>query len=68
MNPKFIVDTKIIDDYIIEQTINYDFEGYIKQASRQIINTRDLQVREVLIKLGWTPPLDEKIKAIYENL
>ena len=30
MNPKFIVDTKIIDDYIIEQTINYDFEGYIK--------------------------------------
>jgi len=36
--------------------------GIVNGLSISLINTRDAQVREALIKLGWTPPNEQKEK------
>lgn len=45
--PDGIIFTQVIDDRERDMRLN---------LATQVINTRDAQVREALIKLGWTPP------------
>lgn len=49
------VETECCGD-IIQQTVTTEMRHFKNQVSRYLINTKDSQVREVLIKLGWTPP------------
>lgn len=42
-----IIATQVLDDRDRDIRLN---------IATQVINTRDAQVREALIKLGWTPP------------
>ena len=46
-SPDGIIATQVFDDRDKGIRIN---------LATQVINTRDAQVREALIKLGWTPP------------
>lgn len=54
-NQRYAIETKINQDEII-QILRVEFQSKIDELSRWMINTRDEQVREALIKLGWTPP------------
>lgn len=38
---------------VIEQTLDIRGEIY-----RRVVNTQDAQIREALIKMGWTPPIN----------
>lgn len=49
------VSTSILDQYKISSRITDIAGGYMQQ----VINTQEQQVRESLIKLGWTPPQHE---------
>jgi hypothetical protein len=46
--------TEVFEDGRIEQMTNL-----ADAQVREIIRTKDRQVREALIALGWTPPKDE---------
>ncbi|MDH0639081.1 hypothetical protein N5D52_19275 [Pseudomonas sp. GD03860] len=46
-SPDGMIATQVIDDRDRDIRLN---------IAIQVINTRDAQVREALIKLGWTPP------------
>jgi hypothetical protein len=39
---------------------NFVIESWRDQFTKYLISTRDAYVREGLIKLGWTPPPEEK--------
>lgn len=57
--PKILgVLTGVVEDYKIRQCVQ--FEGTSEQIRQQtvtwIVDTRDKQVREALLKMGWTPP------------
>ncbi len=54
-NIKIEVKTIVFENGCIEQTVcnNVDF---IERNARQIIDTKEEQVRKALIDLGWTPP------------
>jgi len=54
LNPKYTIDTNISADGVITQTLSESD----KQLAFWVMNTREVQVREALIKLGWTPPLE----------
>ena len=51
-NIKYTVRTTILDNACIDQELIHN----TKTIGRWAINTRDKQVIEALIKLGWTPP------------
>lgn len=51
----FNVSTEIQGDDI-HTKIDMVMNGVIADTQRQIIKTKDAQVREALVKLGWTPP------------
>ena len=53
--PRFQIDTRIDEDVII-QDMSELRDGIVERMSRLIINTREQQVRDALIQLGWTPP------------
>ena len=55
---KITVETKVDDDGLIH--ITTDFMGNV---TREICNTKDQQIRNGLIKLGWTPPSDDHVKS-----
>ena len=44
--PEGLIVTEVIDD----------IGTYRERIVRQVLNTKEQQVREALIKLGWTPP------------
>lgn len=52
MQLRYRVDTQVTKDDLIVQEL---FNGQ-QMLSRWIMNTRDAQIREALITLGWTPP------------
>ena len=51
-----------IETYTIDETIHSEYYAYDdidrerRKVSELIINTQEEQIREQLIKLGWTPP------------
>jgi hypothetical protein len=49
--PKYGVETRLIGDHLIEQTI--DLAGEI---TRRVLNAAEQQVIDHLAKLGWSPP------------
>ena len=52
MQIRYRVDTKATqDDLIVQELHNGE-----QMLSRWIMHTRDHQIREALVKLGWTPP------------
>ena len=63
---KYTINTKILESGIIEQTLTESIEGQIgvNQLTREIMDTKEAQVHEALIKLGWTPPVEEGKKVI----
>jgi len=62
----FTLNTIIHDTWIIESSVRYEVNGIVSQLSRQVIRTQDKQIRDALISLGWTPPLDSTTKKIKE--
>jgi hypothetical protein len=53
---KYNIETRPSAEGTIIQDLSYEYEGMIALISRQIIHTRDEQIRAALIALGWTPP------------
>lgn len=58
---KFNINTNVYVSGLIEQIISKDdaFLDDITVILREIFNTKEQQIREALIKLGWTPPEGE---------
>lgn len=60
--PRYIVKTDAGEDGIIVQTVDFEPNGRdpvwdaVQRISRDVLDTREVQVRNALIKLGWTPP------------
>ena len=53
----FVVTTSIDDtDGAIVQDTDYIVDGKIIESVQNVIALQEAQVREALIKLGWTPP------------
>jgi len=51
------INTFTKDDLIIQEEYMEDHAtSYRSEITRRIMNTREDQVREALIELGWTPP------------
>lgn len=48
------VETRVFPSGLIEQDTTFD--GSRLRWTRHIVDTQESQVREALIKLGWTPP------------
>jgi len=51
----FDVNTTINGDDI-ESRIDLIMEEAIVQTMHEVVRTRDKQVRDALVKMGWTPP------------
>jgi len=51
----FDVNTTINGDDI-ESQIDLIMENAIVQTMHEVVRTRDKQVRDALLKMGWTPP------------
>jgi len=60
MKIDYILDTKV--DFHNE-TLQIEFRKATEVLSRWVFDTRDIAFRDALIKLGWTPPPDEKSKG-----
>jgi hypothetical protein len=52
---KYKISTKYNPD-VIKQSVSLEVEDRILSKYNQIIEIRDKQIREALIKLGWSPP------------
>lgn len=69
MNSGFKIDlrTNVYEDGIIEHITSNNFRGIMAEISRELVNTKDSNTKEALIKLGWTPPCnDYKCKAVLD--
>ena len=55
MNFNYEVETLVKDDTIL-QAVYSDFEGVRERLFSEILDLREAETREALIKLGWTPP------------
>jgi hypothetical protein len=55
VNMKYKITTKYNPD-VIKQSVSLEVEDRILSKYNQIIEIRDKQIREALIKLGWSPP------------
>ena len=53
---KFSVKTTIFSDGRVIQKSYLDFDDQIANFTSTIIDTKEKQTREALIKLGWIPP------------
>ncbi len=55
------VKTTISGDLILQETTGpyIDWRTNAREIiAREVMNTKDQQIREALIKMGWTPPKD----------
>ncbi len=50
-----------IDGEIITQVSKITEGGVVFNLTKAIVNTKEKQMREALLKLGWTPPDGEKL-------
>jgi len=49
---------------VINQEVSF---GIYKEIIRGVMDTREKQVREMLVKMGWTPPVEKSCKTCGEN-
>lgn len=61
MNPSWQIDTEVFKNGIIEQTETHKaaYAGIRDTVYRYRMDTKEQQIREALIKLGWTPPKEK---------
>ena len=66
----YTINTKISINGIIDQTLVCTTKDCteVSQISREITDTKEAQVHEALIKLGWTPPVEDKKTIVTINL
>ena len=63
MSISYNIDTKSFSDGKILQTVDRVNNGTVEQQIfRQVLDTKDHQIRAALINLGWVPPGGVKIK------
>lgn len=55
---KFNLKTDIFNDKIIQE-LNYEHKDIITKIFREMYDTQEKQLKEALIKLGWTPPIKD---------
>jgi hypothetical protein len=60
MEQKFRLDTRVFSDGKIQQDLFHEMNNARELMTSWIVNTRDQQIREALISLGWTPPKETK--------
>jgi hypothetical protein len=58
MTKKLLVESEVFTDGTIEQTVFAEMEGIRERIRTEVINTKESQVRDCLIKLGWIPPAE----------
>jgi len=54
--PSIKINTTFTPEGLIVQEEIHHLQGLHDEINRQVIDTRDAQVRSALIALGWTPP------------
>lgn len=54
-----MINTVVNDRGDIETWADMEIGGVVTKLSHMIIRTQDAQVREALVKLGWTPPAEK---------
>ena len=61
---KYIINTTPMSDGRIIQTVELD-DDYVpirREIVRSVIDTKEKQVHDALVQLGWTPPFKERRK------
>lgn len=53
---KYIMNTSIFRDGKIVQEVDTEHEDILTKIIREVFDTKEKQLIEALIKLGWTPP------------
>jgi hypothetical protein len=53
---RYVINTDVLDDGKIYQDVQFDMGDIKERIFHQIIDTREQQTIDALIKLGWTPP------------
>jgi len=56
MNNSYKIECTIQADGKILQELGYFSDGIYTNIVRQVIDTQEQQIRDALVKLGWTPP------------
>ena len=56
MNLKYTIDTQLVNNEKFYIELSSEFNGIRETIMREIIDLKELSIREALIKLGWTPP------------
>lgn len=59
MNYGLEVTTTPLPDGKITLTVDVFGPSFREQLMRRVVDTQEKQIREALIKLGWTPPKDK---------
>lgn len=54
----YTITTDIDNGAIIQRLL----DEHQNELSRWIMNTREQQIKQALIKLGWIPPIEERIQ------
>ena len=58
---KYELKTYITDeDWIVSEVWTDGYDNMMERITRQVLNTREEQVRRALIELGWTPPGEKR--------
>lgn len=50
------LETKVYPNGVIEQEVRETMETSTRLITRSILDTKEKQVHEALVSLGWTPP------------
>lgn len=58
---KYEIKTQVMSNGDLSQTVNRLTEDASETLRHQVIQISDQQVREAMIKLGWTPPQDGQL-------
>ena len=56
---KYTVKTTPFTDGKILQIVDLESENMIQTIMRDVLDTKEKQIKQALIKLGWTPPNGE---------
>lgn len=54
----FELRTKLFENAIEQEMVQHDGCGGVETVFRTMLNLQETEIRNALIKLGWTPPTD----------
>jgi len=60
MTHNLVIQTYVDNGVIVQDTYS-DIEGVRQRIMREMADTKDAQIRQVLINMGWTPPPTEAL-------